>query len=165
MGDSNIYGIGNRLGIYFQWVGSLIAYRFIRGEAFSIGAANFIFQLSNFVSLVFISSKKSGNGGGTYAVECWIVLLICTGAIFPGLILSPDRVAKKKPGAQDPNPVTVSTMGEALQAALSTATQIFAVWFVSKGGGMDEMFAPVNSRSAFFFANVVSSWIDATNFS
>lgn len=125
------------------------------------------------------------------------MLLICTGAIFPGLILSPDERAKKKnkdvqkaevqsdstrliqqldPGPStsnvgrqttsndpDPSPVKVSTKGEILQTALSAATQLFAVWFVFKG--MDEMFAPVNSRSAFAFAKVVSYWIGATNFS
>ena len=194
--DSNIYGIGARLGIYLQWVGSLITYRYIREETVSIGAVNFIFQLSNFVSLLYISSKRNINGGGRYAIECWIVLLICTGAIFPGLILSPDEKAKKKkelekaedqsdatrliqhpdpgpstsnvgrqttPNDPDPSPVKVSTKGEVFQTALSAATQLFAVWFVFKG--MDELFAPVNSRSAFVFAKVVSCWIDATHFS
>ena len=55
---------------------------------------------------------------------------------------------------RDSNPVKVATSNEALQTALSAATQLFAVWFVFKG--MDEMFAPVNSRSAFAFAKVVS---------
>ena len=79
------------------------------------------------------------------------MLLICTGAIFPGLIMSPIR--KTKAGS-DPNSDEVPTKTEVLQTVLSTATQLFAVWFVFKG--MDEMFAPVNSRSAFAFANVVS---------
>ena len=176
------------------------------------------------MSLLYISSKKNdGNGGGTYAIECWIVLLICTGAVFPGLILSPDRKAKEKyeeekkkeekegseaqsesthlltgiqsesrqaipstsnvagpatlnvagrttstgttgsSSSSNPNPVKVSTKGEFFQAVLSSATQLFAVWFVFKG--MDEMFAPVNSRAAFAFAKVVSCWIDETKFS
>ena len=148
------------------------------------------------------------------------MLLICTGAVFPGVILSPNykeeeenkklkSLRAEKAGVQsdttrpfnqlpsqgvpadpstskaamqiassdrdrlipgqpqdspelepDPNPAKVSVWGEVFQAVLSTATQLFAVWFVFQG--MDEMFAPVNSRSAFFFANVVSCWIDAT---
>ena len=157
---NSIYGFGNRLGVYLQWIGSLITYRFTPKEALGSGAANFIFQLCNFVRLIYISSKTDGNGGRAYAVESWIVLLICTGAIFPGLIMSPIR--KIKPGS-DPNSAEVPTNNEALQTVLSAATQLFAVWFVFKG--MDEMFAPVNSRSAFAFTEVVSCWIDATNFS
>ena len=157
--NTSIYGIGNRLGFYLQWFGSLITYRFVRKEILYSGIPNFIFQLSNLVHLLYISSKTNGNGGGTYAVECWIVLLICTGAVFPGLILSPDREDSESNEELDDrnstgNPVKVATSNEALQTALSAATQLFAVWFVFKG--MDEMFAPVNSRSAFAFAEVVS---------
>ena len=136
----------------------------MRDETFSSGAANFIFQLSNFVHLLYITSKKNGNGGGTYAVECWIMLLICIGAVIPGIVLSPNRMDRPEAGMdRDSNPVKGATKTEVLQTALSAATQLFGVWFVFKG--MDEMFAPVNSRSVFAFAKVVSCWIDATNYS
>jgi hypothetical protein len=64
--------------------------------------------------------------------------------------MSPNHEITGKAGSD----LKFPTRTEVLQTTLSAATQLFAVWFVFKG--MDEMFAPVNSRSAFAFAKVVS---------
>ena len=49
MGDGDTYGLGIRLGVYTQWISSLLAYFFLPDEAASAGGVNTCFTLSNYI--------------------------------------------------------------------------------------------------------------------
>ncbi|CAG8694257.1 11183_t:CDS:2, partial [Acaulospora colombiana] len=64
VGDSNMYGKGIRIGMYLQWITSSLAYNFVPEEAVNM-------------RLIYITV----NNQELYAVECWIVLLMCMGGV------------------------------------------------------------------------------------
>lgn len=49
-GNSNLYGLGVRLGIYFQWVASVLTNRFLGDQAFIIADINSIVLLASFLA-------------------------------------------------------------------------------------------------------------------
>ncbi|CAG8676260.1 16797_t:CDS:2 [Acaulospora colombiana] len=132
VGDGNMYGKGIRIGMYLQWITSSLAYNFVPEEALNI--ANSLISLS--VGLIYITV----NNKELYAVECWIVLLMCMGG-----------VASERGFASYKS----SDIGRLIKLILGLAIIGYWAWFVFSG--MDKMIATPCSRTAFFFAKVVSN--------
>jgi hypothetical protein len=80
MGNSDAYGLGIRLGIYLQWLASIIAAAFLPSEGASLADAYLVFSAALTISLyVLIFSNDC-----TFAVEVIILLYL----LFGGLIIS-----------------------------------------------------------------------------
>ncbi|PVF95414.1 hypothetical protein CPB86DRAFT_788060, partial [Serendipita vermifera] len=132
-GDNNMYGKGIRIGMYLQWITSSLAYNFVPEEAVNMRGVNFGFTLANFVGLIYITVRNTE----LYAVECWIVLLMCMGG-----------VASERGFASYKS----SDIGRLIKLLLGLAIIGYWAWFVFSG--MDKMIATPCSRTAFFFAKV-----------
>lgn len=130
--------------MYAQWVASVIAYSVLEDHALNIGTINVIFQAANFVGLLYITGSKGHN---LYAAEAYIVLLLCSLGIFPGVILTAD---KSKPQARP----YASNVGAPLQLLLMTAIAYYGLWFVYTG--LDKMQTAPAGAFVFVFARVVS---------
>ncbi|RPB26915.1 hypothetical protein L211DRAFT_753567, partial [Terfezia boudieri ATCC MYA-4762] len=50
-GDADTYGLGIRIGLYFQWITSSIAYSFVPSEAITMRGVNNCFQAAMFAGL------------------------------------------------------------------------------------------------------------------
>lgn len=146
-GDDNTYGLGIRLGVYFQWVTSSIAYNLVPEEAITMRGVNNCFQAAMFAGLLFITITK---GSELYAVEAFIMLMFCMGGVCsgdaPGESDRLDRKAKRFAyyGA--------SKMGSLIRFTLGAGFCAYGVWFTFRG--MDNMKHPSCSTFAFFFARV-----------
>jgi hypothetical protein len=164
-GDTNTYGLGVRVGVYAQWVGSALAYLYVREEARSMAGLNLVFTLSNFAGatpltklppkfnwsyptfagLLYITATSVSNG--TLAIECWIVLSLCIGGIFSGQGTVTNKEKEKYFAGYK-----ASAVSRAMQYLVLAAIVYYTIWFLYVG--MDSMTAPC-PQYAFFFAKVV----------
>jgi hypothetical protein len=152
VGSSDTYGFGIRLGLYLQWITSSLAYNFIPEEAVNMRGVNTCFQLANFAGLLYITIVN-GNGqpsGQLYAVEVWIVLILCMGGVCSGKNYESNQKGQSN---QDFSEYKASAVGGLIQMALFAAMTYYGIWFVYVG--MDYMAAAPCSRFAFFFVRVV----------
>lgn len=58
IGNSDFYGLGIRLGIYLQWLASLIANPLLRGERASLAGAYLIFSLALAVAVLLLAFRR-----------------------------------------------------------------------------------------------------------
>ena len=156
-GDDNMYGLGIRLGVYFQWVTTSISNNFVPEEAAMMRGVNNCFQLSTFAGLVYITLGRgsSHNSGTTYAVEAFIVLLLCTGGVCSGRGLGNASDDDQALGERVPTTFAdykASRIGQIVRVLIAAASIYYGIWFVYIG--MDNMAHPPCSRTAFFFAPV-----------
>ena len=71
VGNSDIYGLGVRSGLYKQWVSSLLANHLLREESTALMRSYFIFHIALCIAVAVLTSQKIC----TFAVE--FVLLYC----------------------------------------------------------------------------------------
>jgi hypothetical protein len=57
-GDNNTYGLGVRIGVYAQWIGSVLSYLYVPDEARGMAGVNLVFTLSNFAGATPISQSR-----------------------------------------------------------------------------------------------------------
>lgn len=81
-GTSDLYGLGIRLGLYFQWAAFCIAHWWIRTESKSIEGINNCFLLAIFAGLIFLTVTK--HGAPFYAVESLLMLIFFFGGMLCG---------------------------------------------------------------------------------
>ena len=134
-GNPDLYGLGIRLGIYFQLTSTSLASRLLPEETLSTWDTNSIFLLA-----VFAAVSKSTVSGSIHYVEAYIMLqlmfafLICafpkgigslTISVVRGAILGfsqKDReLLKANPG--------LSILGNQWRQALAAAVACYNVWF------------------------------------
>lgn len=78
-GNSDIYGLGIRLGIYFQWAATLLSYLFLRESIDDVAAANWIFLIATVIATLVITAARSSLN--TYSAEVVIMLYFVFGQI------------------------------------------------------------------------------------
>jgi hypothetical protein len=82
-GDENIYGLGVRLGVYFQWIATAVAYNAVPEQAAQVQTVNLCFQLSVLVALLYATAPSSaGDTHQVKAVEAYIIFILCVGGVF-----------------------------------------------------------------------------------
>lgn len=112
-GNSNMYGLGIRLGIYFQWIASIATNRYIREQTSYLADLNATVLLALF--LVTIQGVARHR---LRPVEVVILLKICFGFILAALKYSSQPVSHWKSAAR---------------RVLATVIICFSIWFWARG--------------------------------
>lgn len=147
VGDDNTYGLGIRIGIYFQWITSSIAYNFVPEEAVTMRGVNNCFQAAMFAGLLFITITK---GPELYAVEAFMMLIFCMGGVCSGDNPEVGEAGKEK--SKKYAYFDATTLGSLIRFSLGVGFCAYGVWFTFKG--MDKMKHPPCSTFAFFLVRV-----------
>ncbi|KAG8529325.1 uncharacterized protein KY384_005961 [Bacidia gigantensis] len=148
VGNSDIYGLGIRLGTYLQWVAALISKQYLatsRAEVLrELLDVNNIFCLAIFVATLLLQTQGASNSNGpTRAIEILIMLHIFFGNTY---IVSYEQLLKGKHlGSQTFLGITFMTL---ITAAMSSYAIYF--WFF----GLKYFPATGCSTFAFLFAKV-----------
>jgi hypothetical protein len=135
-GNSDMYGIGIRLGYYLQWFGSILAAWIAQGEVNSLRLTNLFFVTATFMALLIqVARGHSSRDGGLEAPEIYIILLMTFGSswsLVPILLwrfltcFEPSRDLTRWPKAEPASKVTNILYTTLLLAVLS-----FQIWFWS----------------------------------
>ncbi|KAH6676802.1 hypothetical protein B0J14DRAFT_652208 [Halenospora varia] len=133
-GDSDTYGLGVRLGVYLQWVATLVAVTTRLRIASQIRTANTVLQLASLAGIFFLTFKRQQ----VYAVEPLIVIYFSFGAswllVFVALEIK-------------------GSINEAILRVLVYATMHgYITWYFWHG--IDTMLSSPCGTSAFFGNNV-----------
>jgi len=73
-GNSDMYGLGIRIGFYLQWFGTILASWIARGEVQGMRLSNSFFVAATFLALVIQTTKNN-----LRPVETYIILLLTFG--------------------------------------------------------------------------------------
>lgn len=119
VGNSDIYGLGIRLGIYLQWLTSLIANHHSHQEIRSNLETNSLFLLAIFIAAVVATFE-----GSLQSAEVVILLHVCFGSIFSVLSIWGHRARSTAQGT-----VRFPILGSALRLLLTTAISVYAMWY------------------------------------
>jgi hypothetical protein len=76
-GNSDLYGLGIRIGIYLQWTSGLLANTFHADSVQDMLATNTIFLMALFIALAIITANAT-----VLAAEVMILLQFCFGFLF-----------------------------------------------------------------------------------
>lgn len=163
-GDQDTYGLGIRIGLYFQWITTSIAYSFVPSEAVTMRGVNNCFQAAMFAGLLFLTIAKGPN---LFAVEAYLMLVFCMGGVCSPTVPNSgagsdgeSTTARRGLGIvyRGYAMIHASTLGGYFRLLLSVAFLSYGLWFTFVG--MDGMMPPPNTRAggcsvyAFFFAKV-----------
>lgn len=160
-GDQDTYGLGIRIGLYFQWMTSSLAYNLVPTEAVTMRGVNNCFQTAMFAGLIYITVTKAADNQ-LHAVEAYLMLLFCMGGVCSGTVDTDEedegqifalgRVRQKGFAFLD-----ASTLGGYVRLLLGCGFISYGLWFVFVG--MDSMLQPGFCTYAFFFARVnLAGW-------
>jgi hypothetical protein len=75
-GNSDMYGLGIRIGFYLQWYSSILASWFAHSEVEGLRLTNNLFVASTFLALIISTSNGASN---LQAVDIYITLLLTFG--------------------------------------------------------------------------------------
>ena len=143
-GNGDIYGLGIRLGVYLQWLASILQKRYMVRENTGLQRelldANSIFCLSIFVATILLSS---GSVGPVHGVEILIMLHIFFGSTY---IISYDYIIRNRQKA------AVTYYGVLVLIAMTCGMSAYATWFWFSG--LDRLPATSCGDFAFLFAKV-----------
>lgn len=103
-GNSDLYGLGIRLGIYLQWTSSLLTNVFLPSAVSDSLDTNSIFLFAIFIAIACASTTA----GGLRPAEAFIMLQLCFGYILSVLSVSGLRLAWLRDG-HGPNMKALST--------------------------------------------------------
>jgi hypothetical protein len=99
-GNSDIYGLGIRLGLYLQWLCSTLALASLRKEISSMAEAYIVFSLALFIALLVLTFQQAC----TFTAEVIIVLFLSFGGsmvvVLPSMFAK-GTLAQAKDGASD----------------------------------------------------------------
>lgn len=88
-GNDDLYGLGIRIGIYLQWVSSLLTSLLL-----PTGASDYLDTNSIFLFAVFIATATATQrNGGLHPAEAFIMLQLCFGFLLSVLSVSGFRLA------------------------------------------------------------------------
>jgi hypothetical protein len=140
-GNSDIYGLGIRLGVYLQWITSLLANNF-----YSEAIAEFLDTCTIFMVSLFLALAISTFQTVLRAPEIIILLHFCFGFMFSVLSIWGQRTKSTS------GPLKFPLLGSCLRLSLSTLVCVYSVWFWFLGTErLDNMNCPTFS---FFFAKL-----------
>ncbi|KAF2792031.1 hypothetical protein K505DRAFT_339041 [Melanomma pulvis-pyrius CBS 109.77] len=147
VGNSDVYGLGIRLGVYLQWLVSHIANRsyYARGSIGNLLDTNAIFLSALLVATSLLSMRKDE----TYAVEITISLYLMWGTLGSVFTIRGYRtILAPKDKLHKP----FSRLGAHTRAILSLATSSLSIWFWFAGA--KSLKATSCVPYIFFFARV-----------
>jgi hypothetical protein len=151
-----MYGLGIRLGLYLQWMTTSMANNFVPEEAIVMRGVNNSFQLATFVALVYttLTRLSSAESGSLYAVEAFVVLMLCAGGVCSGRGLGNSLERNKSGHATSTTFANYkeTQIGQLVRILIGSAIVYYGVWLIYSG--LDSMAHPPCSRTAFFFARV-----------
>lgn len=78
-GNSDIYGLGIRLGVYLQWIATFVSYQLLEDSIDSVVTANWVFLFATMIATLVITASRSTYN--TYSAEVIIMLYIIVGEI------------------------------------------------------------------------------------
>lgn len=123
VGNSDIYGLGIRLGIYLQWLTSLIANHHSHEDIRSNLDTNVLFLLA-----IFIATVVATLGESLQSAEVVILLHLCFGSVFSVLSIWGRRARSTAQGI-----VRFPALGSAFRLLLTTGVSGYAIWFWFRG--------------------------------
>ncbi|KIO27793.1 hypothetical protein M407DRAFT_22967 [Tulasnella calospora MUT 4182] len=141
-GDDNTYGLGIRLGLYIQWLSTMLC-NFLGlvkpEEAKSMKGINLCFQVSVFGGLLYVTATRgrTQEAGQLYAAEIWVMLCLCLGGV---LTVSPEPRER------------AYIVHDVFQQGLNVAMASYTLWFIYTR--MDQMAHSSCSRYSFFYTKV-----------
>ena len=146
VGNSDIYGLGVRSGLYIQWVSSLLANHLLREESTALMRSYLIFHIALCITVAVLTFQKTC----TFAIE--IVLLYYL--VYGGFICVFSR-----PNLEDFEPATMGLHWSQVVLFLSFLTMVtHVVWFIIFGRfSLPKM--PCET-AVFFFGPVDHSLMD-----
>jgi len=135
IGNSDMYGLGIRLGYYLQWFGSILAAWIAPGEVEALRMTNGLFVAATFLALLVQvgQNRPPQDGGDLQTVEIYIVLLLIFGsslALVPILLwrfttgFDPEKDPTRWPRAKPPSKVF-----NFLYILLLMAVLAFQIWY------------------------------------
>jgi hypothetical protein len=145
-----MYGLGIRLGFYFQWFGTLLALWVARGEVQGMRLSNSMFVAATFLALIIQTEKNN-----LKPVEIYIILLMTFGGYLYFVPVYIWRFSTGFAPKWDPSRYPLVHAGKvfsALNFLLLVSVSLFQLWFwISKVGsvGLDEC-----QEYGFFFAQL-----------
>ena len=143
-GNSDIYGIGIRIGYYTQTLSTWFANYFVLSEAKSLRPTNLLFFLAVFVGLIWLSHQSPN----TFAIEAFLLLQLLFATWYTG-ILNRGRFSKKY--------WRFSPMRSVISSVTMMAVLGYNAWFW--WSGLDRMERTPCGSFAFFMAKVeLFSW-------
>lgn len=158
-GNSDLYGLGIRIGIYLQWISGLLANSFHADSVQDMLATNTIFLIALFIALAISTVNDT-----VVAAEVAILLQFCFGFLFTvsstwGLRITGRQLNSAK---EYKKRVHFPLMGSTVRLCLATAICAYNVWFWFVGVGrlsgdtchpMGFLFAPIDllRRARVFF--------------
>jgi hypothetical protein len=149
-GNSDFYGLGIRLGIYFQWLASLIANPLLRSERVSMAGSYITFSLALAVAVLLLAFQHDC----TFTAEIIIVLNIFWGGILLVMV----------PFVQLLADIQTTGLGLVLIPLILSMLPVSA-WFwlrLALNGEVD--FAPTKGGTSFFLlVRVTHSHIQAVS--
>ena len=163
VGNSDLYGLGIRIGIYLQWASGLLANTFHADSVGDMLATNTIFLMALFIALAIITANET-----VIATEVMILLQFCFGFLFTvsstwGLRVSARQLNSVK---EYKKRVDFPLFGSAIRLCLASAICAYNVWFWFIGVGklsdsvchpVGFLFAPVDLlRRARVFLKITS---------
>lgn len=122
-GNPDLYGLGVRLGIYFQWLGSYLSNLLLPGEISTNLDANSIFLLA-----LFVAVAKGSFDHSIGSIDALVLLELSYGYFFSVLSLFGFRSCFFNHDGKGKE-VFISTVGTYLRIMLTAAVSVYAVWF------------------------------------
>jgi hypothetical protein len=148
-----VYGLGIRLGVYFQWVASHIANRnrYCKEAIGNFLDTNTIFLSALIIATALLAQEKSP----TYAIEVAIVLFLIWGTLGSVLTIGGYRT---RLAPRDLYHTPFSVLGAYFRLALSLTASFYSIWFWFHGlHYFDQTDCP---SSIFFFARLpLLGWV------
>ncbi|RYP09342.1 hypothetical protein DL765_008488 [Monosporascus sp. GIB2] len=156
-GNSDLYGLGVRLGIYVQWATSVLAEHLYEPAISECRDVNTTFQIAMLAGLMLITTNVNTE---TLAVEGYVTLLFCfASAWLAGLqALSATRISRST-GIVESRTQNARRIGDLL---LSIAVCSYGVWFLTRAlDGLPRTNATCPEVVFFFAAVPLYGWFRA----
>lgn len=147
-GNSDMYGLGIRLGFYLNWYGSTLASWIARDEVNGMELSNSLFVAATFLALIIQTAQDN-----LRPVEIYIILLLTFGGYMYFVPLYIWRFMTCWSPRWDPTRyprVPVGTMFSVLNWFLLTAVALFQLWFWITGVQRSERTAQCNDFGFLF---------------
>lgn len=162
-GNDDIYGLGVRLGIYFQWVTSILVENVDRAEIPATRAAGNCYQIAMLAGLIRISQYPSDKA---LALEGYIVLLFCFVGVWASSIGLQGRFSKRSGPGEPSETVTAQQRNQAvgfgplISISLSITTSAYGTWYLFSGINHMARSKEACDEIIFFFSKVkLFGWV------
>ncbi|QDS71619.1 hypothetical protein FKW77_007110 [Venturia effusa] len=124
-GNPDLYGLGIRMGVYFQWASALIIWRWYPEGRDDLGAAYLLFLFALLVAVVVITARQEP----THSAEILLLMYIIFGGVYTIMMIGLRRSHMQKV-IRKVKPTLIKPV--ALSFILSAAS-IYSSWFWLSG--------------------------------